>query len=216
MQTERSHRRVSETALREDESVVDGLKPVARKDIRREVERDGFQAYGEERERSSGPRQSSRRWEGLLAAPARPSNKCAAQRETVRRRPRRKRQPRAEQQRVTVSIDKKRGVGGSFVDLGCVGRAISSTSHPLSPHETHDLADLYEQAMAKAQPPQPIDYVGEALRRIGLDHRRVPKSVGHMMKFDGCRSGPSLLARTALLVTHAYAGKSSSPGTHSV
>jgi hypothetical protein len=33
----------------------------------------------------------------------------------------------------------------------------------------HDLADHYERALAAAPPPQPIDYVGEALRSLGSE-----------------------------------------------
>jgi len=35
-------------------------------------------------------------------------------------------------------------------------------------HGKHDLADHYERAWANAPPPQRIDYVGEALRSLGL------------------------------------------------
>jgi hypothetical protein len=33
----------------------------------------------------------------------------------------------------------------------------------------HDLADHYERAMAAAPAPQPVDYVSEALRSLGLE-----------------------------------------------
>jgi hypothetical protein len=33
----------------------------------------------------------------------------------------------------------------------------------------HDLADHYERALATAPPFQPTDYVGEALRTLGLE-----------------------------------------------
>jgi hypothetical protein len=33
----------------------------------------------------------------------------------------------------------------------------------------HDLADYYERAMADAPPPQPVDYVGDGLRSLGLE-----------------------------------------------
>jgi len=35
-------------------------------------------------------------------------------------------------------------------------------------HGKHDLADRYEQAMAEAPPPQPIDRMGEELRSLGF------------------------------------------------
>jgi len=33
----------------------------------------------------------------------------------------------------------------------------------------HDLADHYERALAATPPPQPVDYLGEALRRLRLE-----------------------------------------------
>ena len=36
-------------------------------------------------------------------------------------------------------------------------------------HGKHDLADYYERAMADAPPPQPVDYVGDGLRSLGLE-----------------------------------------------
>jgi hypothetical protein len=36
-------------------------------------------------------------------------------------------------------------------------------------HGKHDLADHYERALANTPPPQPIDYVAEALRSLGLE-----------------------------------------------
>ena len=36
-------------------------------------------------------------------------------------------------------------------------------------HGKDDLADYFERAVAEAPPPQPVDYVGDGLRSLGLE-----------------------------------------------
>jgi hypothetical protein len=50
-------------------------------------------------------------------------------------------------------------------------------------HGKHDLADHYERVLADAPASQPIDYVGEALRSLGLERAIVPGSPATWSRF---------------------------------